>query len=114
MPKRLTMFKPLMIGLFLILLLAVSVRVAASSVKQISGNEEEGKFELVTNEFPTFELAKSFFDGSLEDLLSQQNYQGDLLPVDPSTANTTYIIKVRIDYSKDRLGSSREQVETLC
>ena len=114
MPKRLTMFKPLMIGLFLILLLAGSPRVAASSVKQISGNGEEGKFELVTNEFPTFELAKSFFDGSLEDLLSQQNYQGDLLPVDPSTANTTYIIKVRIDYSKDRLGSSREQVETLC
>ena len=113
MRARQSMFKPLIVGLFLILLLAVSPRVSASSVRQISGNAETGKFELVTNEFPTFELAKSFFDGSLEELLSQQSYQGDLLPVDPSTSNTTYIIKVRVDYTNDRPGSSREEVESL-
>ena len=113
MSIRYPKLKFLLVGFFLVLSLATSPIVLASSVKQISGNAETGKIELVTNEFPTFEVARTFFDGPLEDMLSQQSYQGDLLPVNPSTSDTAYIIKIRVDYNKEQAGSTRLEVETL-
>ena len=103
----------LLIGLLIILALLTHSQVSASSVKQVSGDADNGKFEFVTNEFPTFEAAKSFFDGPMEEMLSQQEYQGDLLAVDPSTSDTTYIIKMRVNFSKYHAGSSRFEVEKL-
>ena len=103
----------LLVALCIILGTLLHSKVFASSVKQISGDESNGKIEFVTNEFPTFEVAKSFFDGPMEDMLSQQTYQGDLLPVNPSTSDTTYIIKIRVDFNKYHSGSSRFDVETL-
>lgn len=103
----------LWMGLLIILALLTHSKVSASSVKQVSGDADNGKFEFVTNEFPTFEAAKSFFDGPMEEMLSQQEYQGDLLAVDPSTSDTTYIIKMRVNFSKYHAGSSRFEVEKL-
>lgn len=103
----------LWMGLLIILVLLTHSKVSASSVKQVCGDADNGKFEFVTNEFPTFEAAKSFFDGPMEEMLSQQEYQGDLLAVDPSTSDTTYIIKMRVNFSKYHAGSSQFEVEKL-
>ncbi len=58
-----------------------SVDAFASSLTQVSGNDTKGKLEVVTNSFKTFEDAKDFLDNTLKSILSGQDYQTTIVPL---------------------------------
>ena len=52
-----------------------SVDAFASSLTQVSGNDTEGKLEVVTNSFKTLEDAEDFLYNTLKSILNDHSYQ---------------------------------------
>ena len=88
-----------------------SVDAFASSLTQVSGNDTEGKLEVVTNSFKTLEDAEDFLDNTLKSILNDHSYQTTIVPSDFPNIEKGYVLITDLWYNSETF--SKSQAEAL-
>ena len=88
-----------------------SVDAFASSLTQVSGNDTEGKLEVVTNSFKTLEDAEDFLDNTLKSILNDHSYQTTIVPSDFPNIEKGYVLIIDLWYNSETF--SKSQAEAL-
>ena len=88
-----------------------SVDAFASSLTQVSGNDTEGKLEVVTNSFKTLEDAEDFLDNTLKSILNDHSYQTTIVPSDFPNIEKGYVFIIDLWYNSETF--SKSQAEAL-
>ena len=86
-----------------------SVDAFASSLTQVSGNDTKGKLEVVTNSFKTFEDAKDFLDNTLKSILSGQDYQTTIVPLNFPNIEEGYVLITNLWYNSETVSKSEAE-----
>ena len=88
-----------------------SVDAFASSLTQVSGNDTEGKLEVVTNSFKTLEDAEDFLYNTLKSILNDHSYQTTIVPSDFPNIEKGYVLITDLWYNSETF--SKSQAEAL-
>ena len=88
-----------------------SVDAFASSLTQVSGNDTEGKLEVVTNSFKTLEDAEDFLYNTLKSILNDHSYQTTIVPSDFPNIKKGYVLITDLWYNSETF--SKSQAEAL-